>query len=537
MRIALYAGSFFALTATYTWLYQWGMATLEGEPRTLIHSLEVVVQSMTTTGYGQDAPWESAEMTVLMMVIQLSGIAYIFVAIPLFVVPWLRDIVAASPPESVDRLSDHVVIVGYTDLCESLVDELSARDTPYLIVEADDDRARTLHERDRPVLHADPTDETIIEAASVDTATAVVVGSAEDEYIRAVLTITDHAPDAMIVALIETADRARYLRYAGVDQVLFPSHRLGKVLGDKVREIIITEFDVAGLTDAIEIREYTIPTQSDLFDEPLADCRRLESTNATLLGAWVRGDLLSTLSAAVHTDRTTRLLVAGLSADHEAVADIVGRAGRRYQPATQVIVVGAGLVGEIVTGVLERAGIETTVVDCHAGPLVDIVGDGAEETVLDDAGIETADSLIITLAETAAIDTTLVARALNTDLEIIVAAEHTSEVDGLRIAGANYVLALPSIAGRMLSQTVFERAVMPLNDRIRLVVIDADRLVDASLSARLREETGCAIVARERDGEVETVSEIESVAPGEQLIVAGTDREIDQFAEQYLVDE
>ena len=533
-RIAIYAGSFLGLTAAYTWLYRWGMLTLESEPRTLIHSLEVVVQSMTTTGYGQDAPWESMEMTIFMMVIQLTGIAYIFVAIPLFVVPWVRGIIAASPPESVDRLSEHVVIIGYTALCETLVDELSARGTPYLVVEADEDQARTLHERGLNVLHADPTSEAVIDAASIEAAAAVVVGSAEGEYIRAVLGITDAESDAMVVGLIEAADRARYLRYAGVDEVLFPTHRLGKVLGDKVREIIISEIESAA-ADAIEIREYALPAKSDLLGEPLADSRRLESTNATLLGAWTRGDLFSTPSADVYTDRTTRLLVAGLATDHEAVAETVGIAGRPYQPAAKVIVVGAGLVGEIVTGVLERAGIETTVVDREDGPLVDVVGDATNEPVLKEATIEAADSLIVTLAEPDAIDTTLVARARNTDLEIIAAAAEESQVDGLRLAGADYVLALPSVAGRMLSQTVFERAVMPLNDRIRLIAVSADRLADPSVQpAKLREEIGCAIVAREREGEIQTVSEVASIDPDEQLIVAGTDRALDRLAEQYL---
>jgi len=533
-RIAIYTGSFLGLTAAYTWLYRWGMLTLESEPRTLIHSLEVVVQSMTTTGYGQDAPWESMEMTIFMMVIQLTGIAYIFVAIPLFVVPWVRGIIAASPPESVDRLSEHVVIIGYTALCETLVDELSARGTPYLVVEADEDQARTLHERGLNVLHADPTSEAVIDAASIEAAAAVVVGSAEGEYIRAVLGITDAESDAMVVGLIEAADRARYLRYAGVDEVLFPTHRLGKVLGDKVREIIISEIESAA-ADAIEIREYALPAKSDLLGEPLADSRRLESTNATLLGAWTRGDLFSTPSADVYTDRTTRLLVAGLATDHEAVAETVGIAGRPYQPAAKVIIVGAGLVGEIVTGVLERAGIETTVVDREDGPLVDVVGDATNEPVLKEATIEAADSLIVTLAEPDAIDTTLVARARNTDLEIIAAAAEESQVDGLRLAGADYVLALPSVAGRMLSQTVFERAVMPLNDRIRLIAVSADRLADPSVQpAKLREEIGCAIVAREREGEIQTVSEVASIDPDEQLIVAGTDRALDRLAEQYL---
>lgn len=52
----MYVGSLLLLIAAYTLTYRWGMAVYEGEPRTWYHALEVVVHSMTTTGYGQDAP-------------------------------------------------------------------------------------------------------------------------------------------------------------------------------------------------------------------------------------------------------------------------------------------------------------------------------------------------------------------------------------------------------------------------------------------------------------------------------------------------
>jgi len=560
-RIAIYAGSFLGLTAAYTLVYQWGMLRLEGESRTLIHSLEVVVQSMTTTGYGQDAPWATAEMTVLMMLVQLTGIAYIFIAIPLFVVPWLRDIVTGSAPESAPSNADHVVIIGDTDLCVPLVDELTARGTPHLIVEADREQANQYHERGLSVLHADPTADEIIEVADIEAAIAVVVGSTDDEYIQAVLRITDTTSDTPVVALIEHPERARYLRYAGVSEVLSPSHRLGKALGDKVRAIITTEFEPGGpAAETIRIREYAIATDSRLFGAPLSACRRLETTGATLLGAWVRGGLLTTLSTESQTDRTTRLLVAGTAADHEAVADIVGTAGRRYQPAERVVIVGAGLIGGIIAGVLERADIETVVVDREEGPIVDLVGDGTEETVLQSAGVETADALIVTLVDRDAIDTVLVARALDADLEIIAAAERQSHVDSLRIAGADYVLAVPSIAGRMVTLTVFEQAVMPLSDRLHITEIDSQRvdpqrLRDEQLrSEQIHEATGCRIVAVERDDGIETAvdtvrignaateeastdsttSDQPSAGPVDRIIVAGTDREIEQFVDRYL---
>jgi uncharacterized sodium:solute symporter family permease YidK len=48
-----------ALIAVYTVAYDYGMSAFEGEPETFLHSLQVVVEAFTTTGFGSDAPWTS----------------------------------------------------------------------------------------------------------------------------------------------------------------------------------------------------------------------------------------------------------------------------------------------------------------------------------------------------------------------------------------------------------------------------------------------------------------------------------------------
>lgn len=68
LRLIIYVASFIGLVITYTALYRWGMATFEGENRIFIEALGIVVQSLTTTGYGQDAPWQSTPMSVLVMI-------------------------------------------------------------------------------------------------------------------------------------------------------------------------------------------------------------------------------------------------------------------------------------------------------------------------------------------------------------------------------------------------------------------------------------------------------------------------------------
>lgn len=127
-RLIIYIASFIGLVITYTILYRWGMVTFEGENRTFIEALGIVVQSLTTTGYGQDAPWQSTPMSVLVMVMQFTGIAYIFIAFPLFIIPRIRELMEPAVPKSVNDLSDHVILCGYSLLCATLVEELEARE-------------------------------------------------------------------------------------------------------------------------------------------------------------------------------------------------------------------------------------------------------------------------------------------------------------------------------------------------------------------------------------------------------------------------
>nr|WP_252490577.1 NAD(P)-binding protein [Natronococcus sp. CG52] len=540
-RIAGYFGSLLLLISTYAYVYHWGMATLESEPRTWYQALEVVFHSMTTTGYGQDAPWQTLEMTALMMLIQVTGITYIFVAVPLFVIPWLQTIVQPTPPEHVNELEEHVIIVGYTDICDTLVDELEASGTPYVVLEADENRAQELHQGGLTVLHGDPKSDDALDAAQLEDATAVVVDATEREFVRAVLTVENRDPEASVLVLVTDPSRARYFRYAGVDEVLSPKHRLGKALGDRVRNVVKSDLgDEIELGEAFDVVEFLVDPDADLFGETVASSRRLERTGATVLGAWVRGDFVTTLSERVRIDQNTALLVAGTESELEAAAGMTGSTGNRYRTAdSPVVVIGAGLVGRSAYGTLERAGLETAVVDREAGDHVDVVGDATNEETLLEAGIEDAGTLVVALeSDDDAILTVLTARTLNPAIEIIVGANTADSVNPLRTAGVDYVLALPNVAGRMVTLRIFEREVMTLGDRLHLRRLAAPEIVGDELStAAIRRETGCTAVALERNGELHT--DVDGVRFGaeDSLVVSGTDRQIARFREAYGIEQ
>lgn len=158
LRLFLYIPSFVGLVILYTFFYWWGMAVLEGQNRTLLEALGIVIQSLTTTGYGQDAPWQSPQLNVLVMIMQFTGIAYLFIAFPVFIIPRMRELTEPTVPESADDLSDHVILCGYSALCASLVEELEAREIDYVVIESDEDHAQELENDDKRVMLGDPTD-------------------------------------------------------------------------------------------------------------------------------------------------------------------------------------------------------------------------------------------------------------------------------------------------------------------------------------------------------------------------------------------
>jgi voltage-gated potassium channel len=134
-------------------------------------------------------------------------------------------------------LEDHVLVLGYGELTEPLLDELVAT-TDVVVVTPDSGTASALDERDVNVLTADPTDEDALLNARIDVASGVVVATDDDASdILAVLAAREANPEARIVAAASNHHYAGKLERVGADEVLSPSVIVGQrlsrsVLGD-----------------------------------------------------------------------------------------------------------------------------------------------------------------------------------------------------------------------------------------------------------------------------------------------------------------
>lgn len=138
--LLVYVVGLTTIILVYTLLYNAGMRYFEGDQRSLFHSAQIVVETMTTTGYGSDSPWSTPIMNTMMITMQVTGVVIGFVTLRVLVIPLFER----TPLNLDDRLSaknDHVVLAEYQHDTEVMLDELEELGLQYVLVESEEDEA------------------------------------------------------------------------------------------------------------------------------------------------------------------------------------------------------------------------------------------------------------------------------------------------------------------------------------------------------------------------------------------------------------
>jgi voltage-gated potassium channel len=196
-----------------------------------------VVVTGTTVGYGDATPTTGTAKLFTLSVL-VVGTAAFGAAFGSFLVPALEARVSAAfgtmTASELTLLEDHVLVLGYGDLTEPLLDELEDG-VDVVVVTDDTDRASRLRERSVSVLTADPTDESALADASIASAAGVVVATADDARdVLAVLAVRQVAPDVRVVAAATDPRHVAKLESVGADVVLSPAVIGGRLLGRSV---------------------------------------------------------------------------------------------------------------------------------------------------------------------------------------------------------------------------------------------------------------------------------------------------------------
>jgi len=522
-----------AVMLLYALLYQFGMAQLAGVEMRFIKALHVVVETFTTVGYGEQAQqWESTAMLTLMIAMQLTGVALIFLTLPAFVLPLFAEALASGPPREFDG-DGHVVVCSFSPTVDALVSELESRGHPYVVVESDSDTVESLAADGVEVVQGDPENVETLEAVSAAAADAVVAADGDETNASVILAAQRVAPETQRLSLVEDESHADYHRYAGADEVIKPRDVLGESLAGKASARVNSELSGAvEISEELEIGELLVQHGSPLEGRTVGNCGVDEHPGAHIVGAWFRGEFVAAPDPGREIDRHTLLLVAGPQESVEAMKE--RSIAEDWSPTGEITVAGYGVVGSRVAEAVSASGLSVTVIDIEDKPGVDVVGDVTDPLTLEEADIESSQALVLAVSEdTTALFASLVAKQVAPETGIIVRSNDADSAPKLYRTGAEYVLSLPTVSGRMLASKLLDEEVVTPETQVELVRRTAPALAGETIGqADVRARTGCTILAVERDGETLT-----SVGPDfrirerDTLVVAGDDDAVDAFAD------
>lgn len=527
-RQRLIIGYVFGLVSVillFTFVYNTGMRTLEGEQHSVFRSFQTVVETMTTTGYGADSPWSSPWMNLLVVTMQLSGIAIGFFTLRVLIIPLFKR----TPVRLEDRLTskdDHVVIGEYRRDSDILLDELEQLEIDYVLIDSDKEEAQRLSDAGYQVISGDPENVGTLERASISDATLLIT-DAGDRNASIVLTALDLNEDLTVVSLTESPKQNRALTRIGVDTAVSPHVLISRRLAHKATaSMTIPEGTPIG--EDVEIREVLIRRGSPLHGTTIQETTFFQQPHLTLIAGWFDGELRLPPTPTDRLTPNTVLLIAG---PEEAIEDVRKEASgiRSAREHSNIIVAGMGEGGQAVVDALP-SDTSVTTIDIEEQDDVDVVGDVGDPEILSSAEITDATALIVTVDDDAtALLTIALARSLTDEIEILTRVTGDEKVRTAFGAGADYVLSIQRTAARLLAREVYgEDVVSPLS-QIRLVRTNAAPFAGQSIEeANETAETGWVIVGVERDGTFRTEATT-SINEDDEVLVAGSDKMIQEF--------
>lgn len=517
-----------ALVLLSSVLYHAVLVVFEGRSPTYASSLQTAVETHTGTGYGGDSPWETRAANLFVAAMDLSTFLLLFIVLPYVFAPVLEEAFSPVTPTSVDS-EDHVVVCGFDQQSRRLVDELDRRGFEYVVVVRTEQQARELGADGVSVIYGDPTDPETLERACVDAARTVVVDTERERSASVVLAVEDVNDDVRTIVVVDHLRHESQLRYAGADQVLTPRHILGQRIAERVAaELSPRRSDTVVLAEDFAVLELTLSADQPHCGESIATVER--ETAVSVVGLWLDGTFVSDPDPETVVEEGTALLLAGREAALDAFEV---DANRRQQQESAVVVVGHGIVGSTVVDELGQW-TPCTVVDTSDDDRVDVVGDATREETLREAGVADAAALVVTLGDDdQSILSVLSASGVDSDLDIVARVNEAAAATKIRRAGADYVLNLTDISGRILAQAVLHEDIISYNRQLRIVRTGAMPYAGQQVGETAIAESGCIVLAIERAGALRTdVPPDLEIAADDRLFIIGRDEDIDQVAGQ-----
>ena len=207
-----------------------------GRDLTLLDSFYYTTVTLSTTGYGDIAPFTQQARLVNALVITPARIAFL-----VLLIGTTLEVLASQGREMIrvsrwrKKMDQHVVVVGYGTKGRSAIETLmnNGYDREAITVVDPSPVAVADGNRDGMVVIAgDATRRGVLRQAEVEKATHVIITTdRDDSNVLVTLTVRQLNPDAWIVAAVREHENVPLMRQSGANSVITSSDAVGRLLG------------------------------------------------------------------------------------------------------------------------------------------------------------------------------------------------------------------------------------------------------------------------------------------------------------------
>jgi voltage-gated potassium channel len=261
------------------------------EGQTFLESLYFVIATVTTVGYGDIVPaTDSGKLFSILLIIFGTG-AFLSIIPIAFSYLIEKDIRAALGFEKIPKLKNHIIICRYNELAEQALEDIKARDIPYIIIEHDEDRVDELRELKMLYVYGDPSEDRVLKRAMIDDATAIILASRNDsENTFTAIAARQLNQKIKIIARVDSSETVPIYKNVDVDVIIDPQEVTLKTLVKSALAPYATDFfDEISLFKNVNMGQFQVSKDSLISGKDISDANLRVKTGASIV-AILKGD-------------------------------------------------------------------------------------------------------------------------------------------------------------------------------------------------------------------------------------------------------
>jgi voltage-gated potassium channel len=535
----LLAAIFVAMVAVFSTIFH-TLMEYENRQYSWATSVYWTLTTMTTLGFG-DITFESDPGRIFSVVVLLAGSTFLLVMLPFVFIqfvfmPWMAERDRRRAPRVLPAsTSGHLLLTQLGPVEAAIIDRADQAELPYVLIVEDVAEAGLLHDEGRNVMIGALDDPATYRNARVEQAALVIATQSDQINTNISFTVREIAPHVEIVASANSPASVDVLEIAGADHIV----QLGEILGSAMAARALGlagNSHVIGEFAGLQIAEAS-PVGTDLLGRSLAEVQLRKRLGVSIIGVWRRGVFSIATADTVLTD-SSMLILAG-TADQLAAYDACYAA--TSAAPTHAVIIGGGRVGRAIVAAFAREGIKSVIIEQLPERQRDgatyVIGDAADRSVLEAAGIDDAGAILITTHDdNVNVYLTRYCRGLRPEARIVSRAKLDRNVSTLYRAGADAVLSYAGTGSAAIWNHLRgdETVLVAQGLNVFRTTIPKELAGTTLAAAHVHRRTSCNVVAVERNGVLEGNPDPNLVLPATgELVLVGTDEAEAKFSETF----